>query len=355
MSAAHALRRSGHDVTVLEASGRPGGRVWTLRSELGDGLAAEAGAARFTSAHKPTMEWVRRYKLATVPRYPERGSLFEQRSGQVVTRQLGTTLRPREVHRFLTGDDGGPWLALRDGADLLPRALAAAVEPGVRYNSPAQGVEQRKGRVLVTFEHAGTRHRAEADFAVCAIPFPALRRLAFDPPLTAAKRRVVDTLPYESAIRTFLVVRETPWTERGASGFGVSDELGEIWAMPGVIVCYQHGDLARRFRPLNVAERLAFALERLEPVLPGIGRHYVRGTSVSWDDEPWALGAQSRVWDLPPAARPDIARREGRMHFAGEHAGAPKWLGWMAAALESGERVARDIDAVARTEGTGVS
>ena len=46
LSAAFELTQVGHDVTVLEARTRPGGRVDTLRDPFADGLYAEAGAAR---------------------------------------------------------------------------------------------------------------------------------------------------------------------------------------------------------------------------------------------------------------------------------------------------------------------
>ena len=41
--AAYELTKLGHDVTVLEARTRPGGRVHTLREPFSDGLFAEAG------------------------------------------------------------------------------------------------------------------------------------------------------------------------------------------------------------------------------------------------------------------------------------------------------------------------
>ncbi len=42
--AAHALMNAGHDVVVLEASDRPGGRVCTLRTAFSDNQYGEAGA-----------------------------------------------------------------------------------------------------------------------------------------------------------------------------------------------------------------------------------------------------------------------------------------------------------------------
>jgi monoamine oxidase len=45
---AYELMRRGHDVTVLEASGRVGGHVKTVRDELPDGMYVDAGAEQFT-------------------------------------------------------------------------------------------------------------------------------------------------------------------------------------------------------------------------------------------------------------------------------------------------------------------
>jgi monoamine oxidase len=51
LSAAYELTRVGHDLTVLEARTRPGGRVYTLRDPFSDGMYAEAGAYSFSDAH----------------------------------------------------------------------------------------------------------------------------------------------------------------------------------------------------------------------------------------------------------------------------------------------------------------
>src|SRR5262245_16708027 len=45
---AYELQRRGHDVTVLEAAGRPGGHVRTVRDPLADGLYVDGGAEHFT-------------------------------------------------------------------------------------------------------------------------------------------------------------------------------------------------------------------------------------------------------------------------------------------------------------------
>ncbi len=46
LTAGYELMKAGHDVIVLEARNRPGGRVYTLRN-FADGLYAEAGGQAF--------------------------------------------------------------------------------------------------------------------------------------------------------------------------------------------------------------------------------------------------------------------------------------------------------------------
>jgi monoamine oxidase len=49
--AASLLKQAGHHVTILEASERVGGRVYTLRSDFRDGQYLEAGAMRIPHTH----------------------------------------------------------------------------------------------------------------------------------------------------------------------------------------------------------------------------------------------------------------------------------------------------------------
>lgn len=70
LCAAYELVASGHDVSVLEAQARPGGRVQTLRGPFADGLFAEAGASRIPTSHDLTLGYVRKFGLSLVPFEP---------------------------------------------------------------------------------------------------------------------------------------------------------------------------------------------------------------------------------------------------------------------------------------------
>jgi monoamine oxidase len=71
LSAAYELTRAGHDVTVLEARLRPGGRILTLRTPFADGLYAEAGAARIPDHHHWTLKYIKHFGLQVAPFYPK--------------------------------------------------------------------------------------------------------------------------------------------------------------------------------------------------------------------------------------------------------------------------------------------
>ncbi len=63
LSAAYELTKAGHDVSVLEARTRPGGRVQTLRDPFPEGLYAEAGASRVPNHHHFTLKYTELFGL----------------------------------------------------------------------------------------------------------------------------------------------------------------------------------------------------------------------------------------------------------------------------------------------------
>ena len=70
LAAGYELSKLGHDVTLLEARTRPGGRVFTLHEPFADGLYAEAGAARVRDNHSLTLKYIKAFNLPLEPFYP---------------------------------------------------------------------------------------------------------------------------------------------------------------------------------------------------------------------------------------------------------------------------------------------
>ena len=97
---------------------------------------------------------------------------------------------------------------------------------------------------------------------------------------------------------------------------------------------------------MSEEQRIAFALEQLEKIYPGARDTFEGGVTKCWDADEWACGASA--YYTPRRFRsllPRVARSEGRIYFAGEHTSV--WIdGWMRGALESGNRVAKEVNAV---------
>ena len=67
LAAAYELTQAGHEVTVLEARLRPGGRVRTLREPFSDGLYAEAGARVFSESYRRLIRYAKLFDVPFAP------------------------------------------------------------------------------------------------------------------------------------------------------------------------------------------------------------------------------------------------------------------------------------------------
>ncbi|HEX7295841.1 MAG TPA: FAD-dependent oxidoreductase, partial [Pyrinomonadaceae bacterium] len=125
LTAGYELTQLGHDVTILEARTRPGGRVHTLREPFSDGLYAEAGAARIPNRHDLTLKYVHLLGLPLEPMYPSRLSAIRLDGGR---RQVSISGFTEGLGQFFGTDLGGDpqgWSKIKGGNDLLPKGLAA--------------------------------------------------------------------------------------------------------------------------------------------------------------------------------------------------------------------------------------
>jgi len=82
------LMKRGHDVTVLEGSGRHGGHVFTARDGLSDGLYGDYGAEHFTTpGYEKYRGYVKELNLTALP-YPRRKNLLRRINGKFYTEKM---------------------------------------------------------------------------------------------------------------------------------------------------------------------------------------------------------------------------------------------------------------------------
>jgi monoamine oxidase len=241
---------------------------------------------------------------------------------------------------------------IRGGSDTLPRALAAKVADKIHYGCAAVKIEQDKERVQVTCLRGRERTTLAADYLLCAIPFAVLRQIEFSPLLSREKQQAIARLGNTSVVRVFLQTRRRFWLDEGLNGAATTDlplmtayDKNFYQSGPrGMLEAYIAGERARKLAAMNVDDRFNFTVDQVQLIHPRIREHLEGGSSICWDDEQWSRGAYA--WFRPGemiSMLPHIAQPEGRIHFAGDHTSPSP--GWMNGALQSGNRVAREIAA----------
>lgn len=112
----------------------------------------------------------------------------------------------------------------------------------------------------------------------------------------------------------------------------------------GILQAFPISIHSRRITGMSESERIQSALAQVETIYPGMRENFEGGVTKCWDADEWARGVSAFYKPGQfSSLYPHVARPEGRIHFAGEHTSI--WVdGWMQGALESGERVAREVN-----------
>jgi monoamine oxidase len=345
--AAYELTQLGHDVTVLEARTRSGGRVHTLREPFSDGLFAEEGAARIPDNHDLTLKYVHQFELGLEPFYPARLNAvrFDRGSREEVPIDGYTDAMTRNYGGEL-GDRPERWQKIKGGSDMLPRAFAKRLESKIVYGAAVAQIEQDTNAARVVFKKDGSQQTLTADAVLVTIPFSVLRRLEL-PALSERKRDVIKRVRYDAVSRVYLQTKNRFWETQGLNGFAFTSGAIEIWQPTwnqpgprGILMTYARPGEAERITRLKEAERIETTLKQLDGIFSGLRANFERGATKCWLDDEWSRGAWALIGFTDFAT---AIAAEGRIHFAGEH--LSPWASWMQGALSSGLRAVKEIDA----------
>jgi monoamine oxidase len=257
-------------------------------------------------------------------------------------------LRNQALNQKLT-----QYYKIRGGTDLLPKAFAAQLAEKIHYAAPVVRIEQNPQGIKAVFLRAGSHHTATGDYLVCAVPFTVQKNIEVSPAFSVEKQMAIEQLPYLSASKIFLQTKKRFWAGGSLNGFATTDlPIGQVWDMTykqpgtrGILQAFPISLHSRRVTAMPEKDRISFALEQVETIYPGTRENFEGGVSKCWDEDEWARGASAYYKPGQfSSLLPHVARPEGRVHFAGEHTSV--WIdGWMQGALESGNRVAREVNA----------
>ena len=343
--AGYELVRAGHDVTILEARDRIGGRVLTIRSPFSNNHFAEGGAARIKPSHNLTLGYANHFNLDLDPFYATSGDYINMSNGNrdiianntYLNTSYGSILRKE-------------YLKIRGGSDLLPHAFSnsSVLNNKIYLGAPVSSIQQGSNGVTVQTSNG---NQFTADRILCTVPLTVLSKIQFTPALSSEKQTAMNGgYRYAPSTRIYMQFQNRFWKNESLSGWGNSDVPEEIWqptwdlsGPTGIIMSYLRWTPAETMDALSEQERINYVLNRWENIFPGATSNLESGVSQSWAQEEWSQGA----WASPTSSQDvalanHIGLAEGRIHFAGEHASDDH--GWMQGALFSGLRAATEIN-----------
>ncbi len=265
----------------------------------------------------------------------------------------------REGKLNLSGTGEDDKYTIRGGNDQLVASMMARLPQGsVTLGYALEALARNSdGSYTCTFSAGGTTKTMRANTVVLAMPFTVLRFVDTTmAKFSARKRRAIAALDLGTNAKIHLQFTGPYWFNEGYSGTAYADDsFQDAWdtsigqrGRAGMLVCFPGGREGERYRgPVHgpaPRETARLYLRSLEGALPGAAAAYDgRSYQDFWSGDPLTRGAYSyyKVGQYTTLAGEERVS-EGNVHFCGEQTSL-NWQGYINGAVESGERVAREI------------
>jgi monoamine oxidase len=385
------LQEAGHEVVLLEARNRVGGRVLTIREGFEDGQYADVGAMILYEGQSNILELCERFGLELTPQvtfgaelpallfggglldseavgqaFQELGQAYEQHPPvpfetvaawarrarlssepynfleALIQIQPSIPLRYVDAHTLHLGPE--TFMQIAGGNDQLPRRIAEGLD--VRLEQPVRTIGWSGPGVTVETES----ETLSGDLIVVAVPGPLTTELGWDPPLPPEKVGALVSLRYGNGAAVGIQYAETD-VVRSAIQTGIFTDRLPNWFLdvsayqsgqPIVVVSILSGE--RQPRGLDEGAVLEEA-DRTMGMVTGSPVTRTFGTVVNWTDDPYSRCiARAPIGDQRETLLPLISAPLGRsVFFAGEHTDDRLGPGGQEGAIKSGYRVAAEI------------
>jgi oxygen-dependent protoporphyrinogen oxidase len=241
--------------------------------------------------------------------------------------------------------------AITGGTWELARALYGHVQDRVETSAKVVTVAHHGQGVEVVYEQNGRRASVSARKCVVAIPAPVVLEIVHD--LPDWKKSVLSKTDFVATTSAAFLLKERPETFLGEGVWRVPVVGKRIVSVtnPSLTVPREHtsqgllrvycGDqVARELMQLPAEEGLGLLGDELTSIFPAIAGKIVSGAIRHWKyaDHPWRVGRA----ELTPA----IQAPTGDVHYCGDYTISRG----LDAAVQSGERVIRELDRTGSTK-----
>jgi len=267
------------------------------------------------------------------------------------------------VDFFADQDSVGPdrMTRLTQGNDALATSIAQRLRHPPTLGAVLRRVRQNDDGVIATIEEHGRVADRRAEFLVSSLPATTLRAVAFEPALPPIQQEAIARLRYGSAARALLQFSRRFWRKTGRPlAFGSDQATGAVWdgneqqrGPAGILSLLAGGGASRGLQEIVQTQGPAGIVNRLAWL--GRPTTLLSARTIVWEDDSWARGGYA-YFDptFDPRLRDALAHPAGRIVFAGEHTSI-RWQGYMNGAIESGQRAAAEVLALAgqRPKGRG--
>jgi monoamine oxidase len=241
------------------------------------------------------------------------------------------------------------------GNGKVPEALAQKLGSAIQLQERLVAASTlNDGRTRLVFEGPSGPHEVLADRAIMTVPFAVLRQNVdlSGLQLKPLKQTAIQQQGMGTNSKLHVQFASRLWTTLGCNGetfadLGYQNTWEETRKQPGdagILVNYTGGTLGASFGSGTPAGHALQFLGQVEPLLPGLSAQWNGLASADfWKGSPFQLGSYSFYKAGQYVQFAGVEREvEGTLHFAGEHTSIEA-QGYMAGAVESGERAAKEV------------
>lgn len=254
------------------------------------------------------------------------------------------------LENLISTPAGAQQARFNGGSMQISGNLASALGRRVFLRSPVRSITQHKGRVVVDSD----RVTVSAKRAVVAIPPTLTDRIRWSPKLPFMRDQLAQRMPMGTVIKVHALYDKPFWRDDGLTGFTISDRspVRVTWdnspkdGGAGVLLGFIEGNDARVWGQKPAADRRNDVLDAFAVYFGDKAKNAQAYVEQNWAEEEWSRGCYVGVTAPGVLIGYGKALRDpvGLVHWAGTET-AMQWMGYMDGAVESGERVAKEVAA----------